>query len=381
MGAVAANTIRTPGDLSRGNRTVGLGDSIMLGSGDNTNGYLGPTSFFTLGSILSMQRIKHLRNAGVASETVAQMLARLQTDVISYDPAKCLFMGGANDVGASFSVSTYGATVTQIYRQLRAAGIEMIVCSLSPRAGSPQGLNTMKANRWLQRFAEAHGLHFVDMYTPVVDASTGGFLSTYSGDGLHPNAAGARVLGQALSDQLSAVYPKNAPFSAFWQTDPTNLITGGGFNVDTNADGIADNWSVSGAAGTYTFSLVTDTSVKGKWQQIQITVAGSRFFNQTIASGWSVGDRVAFSGRVSTTVEAGSLSAYVIVAFTGGTPARFASLYNCAADISDGRFYYEGVVPIGTSAMSVQVQNNGTGTGTIKVAELSLVNLTTLGLV
>ena len=57
--------------------------------------------------LLSNSRIRYGRNAGVSGNTLAQMRARVQSDIIAPgDVDVCVVMGGTNDSGGGVAVSS-----------------------------------------------------------------------------------------------------------------------------------------------------------------------------------------------------------------------------------------------------------------------------------
>lgn len=384
-----AITIRPPRilpDLARGNRTVGLGDSIMRGLGSSTE--YGRRSWFEMGCIFSNQRIRFAGNLGADGETTSQIFARVP-DVISLAPAKCVIYAGTNDVIGQVSQSTIWANLTAIYRQLRGVGIEPIACTILP-IYLPGYETTYRSaiqqlNAWIAWYSEQNGMHCLDLYGAMVDPSTGDFVAGYDTDGEHPHGTGARVLGQLMATKLAPVYPEVRPWLTSVKTDTWNLITNGVFSGDTNEDGLADSWGRTGSGTGLTQTLEVDADIVGNWQKLVVTQEGQRLLQQSISasSAWSVGDRVAFMGRIKATLEAGSMWAYCTLSFLNAGGSTISSLWpinNWSLDIADGTFYLEGAIPSGCASMFLNIGSGSSGTGTVQVAQMTIRNLTKLGL-
>jgi lysophospholipase L1-like esterase len=57
-------------------------------------------------------------------------------------------------------------------------------------------------NEWLYRYAAANGHPFVDFYGALVNTANGDYTAAYTSDNIHPTAAGAKVMGQAVATAL-----------------------------------------------------------------------------------------------------------------------------------------------------------------------------------
>lgn len=384
-------------DLARGNRTVFLGDSITIGASDidGNDVKLGRDSYATLLCLISNNRIRYCHNAGVGSENTADMLARLSADVIAKSPAKCVIMGGTNDIGNSVTETTTHANLTAIHRQLRAAGIEAIFCTIPPRSTKPA--ETAALNRWIRRYCEQNGLHCVDFYSMLSDGTSGGWRngSAWSSDGVHPwgtipQHPAVQAMAEYANTILSPVYPVHQPDLTGDNINGTgNLVVAGCFQTDTNADGVADNWAISGSGGTVTPSIESgDPNIAGNWQVLTVTAAGSRSITQTISTGFSDGDRIAVSFRLTTEgVEAGDgMTCTVGVRMSGaaGGPYYIQPVSSLVYNVDNKIGFAEGVVPTGTTSLQAEIINGSGNTGAtavVKVAQFTVLNLTVLGLV
>jgi lysophospholipase L1-like esterase len=79
---------------------------------------------------------------------------------------------------------------------------------VSANGGTPQTTqrppaSILELNRWLREMCKARGLVYLDYFSSMVDAS-GLLQASLAEDGLHPNAAGYKImapLAQAAIDQ------------------------------------------------------------------------------------------------------------------------------------------------------------------------------------
>jgi lysophospholipase L1-like esterase len=372
---------RIPGDLSKGSLWSILGDSIA--AGDSANKFYWGQCWFMLAALQTGGRVLPLTNGGVPGNTLAQMLARVDTDIIAYRPDRCAVGGGTNDV-TTFSVASYRTTYSQILDRLRAAGIEPVIQTIPPR---DDGYNATvaKMNAIARGLAEARGLWVFDLHRLLVDPSNGHYRAGYSsGDGIHPGIAAQKI----IATYVASIMAQMAPMPGLMLGDDNadtgcNLITNGLFIGDTNADGVANSWSLNDVSGgTVTPTIETgDANVVGNQQVLTTTVAGQKYLSQGIASGWSPLDVLELSCKFTTSVEAGSSGPTIRLNCNGPSPLSV-GLYFFRTDITRGILRTRVTVPAGTTSMSIYLFNTQAsppGTGVVKFSEVSLVNLTALG--
>lgn len=152
---------------------------------------------------------------GISGQTTPQMLVRFRQDVIALDPAVVVLLAGVNDIAGN----TGPATLEMIEDNLqsmtelaRANGIAVVVSSVLPaydfpwRRGVEPAPKIVALNAWLKQYAAAQRLVYVDYHSAMVDARQG-LRAELSGDGVHPNEAGYRVMAPlveaAIAEALS----------------------------------------------------------------------------------------------------------------------------------------------------------------------------------
>jgi lysophospholipase L1-like esterase len=145
-----------------------------------------------------MRGNRHFVGRGISGQTAAQMLVRFRADVIALRPAVVHIMGGTNDIAENNGPETedemFGYVVSMA-ELARANRIKVVIGSVPPAAEFPwhQGLGPApkirSLNARLKAFAASHGLTYADYWSAM--ATPGGAMKPqYSGDGVHPNAAG-----------------------------------------------------------------------------------------------------------------------------------------------------------------------------------------------
>lgn len=355
-----------------GYRFAAIGDSITIGSG---NSLAAGDDWFPY--VCYRLKGKFIINAGIIGNTTAQMLARIQTDVIAYKPDVCFVNGGTNDNGTP--QETF-ANIQAICLALSSAKIKPILCNVTPRNDSTKNAWIIKLNMLTHRFASRYGIPYVDFYSALIDPSTGYIQEAFTADGLHPNTAGKMALADAIANMIGKYFwDINYPITAA-NIDNTNIATNGLFLDDTNSDGTPDGWTVYGATGA-TYSLESDANIKGNWLKVVRTTGDTSYLYQekSATAGWSVGDVINFSGRFKAENAIAGGMKYTIFAYFIGSSGSTSAIAGWTADITDGVFNKDFVVPADTTKISIRLMTKD-GTGTLYVAQLGLRNLTTGGL-
>lgn len=254
------------GSAHAANRLVIFGDSITQQNQGITQ--YSATGYYVWGNFFLNGAFDLLNNAGVGGNTTAQMLARIQTDVIDHAPTWCVVFGGANDITQGVPAATTTANLASIYDQLRAGGIEVIACTAyrtatMDTAAEASALATV--NEWIKAQAATRGFPLVDFYTAMTDSATGYTQTGLVADGTHPSTEGALRMGVAFAEALYGVLPRRQFFGTS-NTDAANLIGGGGMAGDVA--GLATSWSLANLAGTPTYT---------RYKQARTDVAGSQW--------------------------------------------------------------------------------------------------------
>jgi lysophospholipase L1-like esterase len=170
-------------------------------------------------------------NRGISGQTTAQMLLRYRADVVDLSPAVVVILAGTNDIAGNAGPAT-DAAIRNNFRSLAdiasANGIELVLCSILPvtdvkigEDGKPRVWSGGRPaaridglNRWLQEYANANGYVYLDYATPMA-APDGPLKADLTDDGLHPNAAGYKVMGPlveaAIAKALGARQPVRRP--------------------------------------------------------------------------------------------------------------------------------------------------------------------------
>jgi lysophospholipase L1-like esterase len=175
-------------------------------------------------------------NRGIGGQTTPQMLVRMYPDVIDLKPAVMVVLAGTNDIARNTGPMTSEMIQENIMAMTELAqhhGIKVILCSILPvsdypflkqqagqaaAAGPGQGAprvrmtdgrppaDILKLNAWMKDYAAKTNAIYADYFKAVVDEK-GWLKDGYSGDGLHPNAEGYRVMAPIVEAAIQKALP------------------------------------------------------------------------------------------------------------------------------------------------------------------------------
>jgi lysophospholipase L1-like esterase len=143
-------------------------------------------------------------NRGISGQTTPQMLVRMRPDVIDLEPQVMLVLAGTNDLSGNTGPETtqqIEENYASIAELARVHNIFVIFASVLPVSDyGPRPMTQgrppekiLELNNWLKQYTAQHGLLYLDYFTHMVDEH--GFLrKELSEDGLHPNAAGYKIM-------------------------------------------------------------------------------------------------------------------------------------------------------------------------------------------
>ncbi|PYY49022.1 hypothetical protein DEJ03_00320 [Curtobacterium sp. MCLR17_043] len=362
-----------------------LGDSITRGlgatnKGDSWPGVIAGTNVAVAGDsiptyamLYSGGKLAKTVNAGVSGDTTAKMLARVKKDVIDYNPAVCVVLGGTNDSATPVPVDDFAANITKIVTYLRTAGIVPVLCTIPTINSTAQRPVIVNYNTWLRRYCAVQGIRMLDFYALTVDPATGNLLQSTMGntDGTHPGNIGNALLGKYTADTLAPLVGAATTPLASDNTDTLNLVPDG-LNYGSVTNGLAAPWGVFGSLPTgATPSVVTDPLVPGKMQQLSLsaTTSGATLYKRITPA---PGRRIVISGTVTKTAGAAGLQAYFN---TSNETDTYNQLLDVTEAVTRGKFSTELVVPENTNSIDLKMFVQP-GTTTFAVGQLTAYDLT-----
>jgi len=187
-------------------RTVALGDSITAGEHRDMLLANSSTSYFDVATCDRDSPIGFAANAGVWQNTTAQMLERLDSDVVSRSPELVLVLGGTNDIRLGQGDRTV-ENLAAIRQRLDAEGIAAMFALVPPSDEFPAETDAL--NDAIAAWAAAEDVPLLDFHSPLADAD-GTYREGQSIDGIHPSEAAAGVLA-AVAESAVRGGPLHSP--------------------------------------------------------------------------------------------------------------------------------------------------------------------------
>ena len=154
-------------------------------------------------------------NRGVDGQTTPQMLVRFRQDVIDLHPKVLIVLAGTNDIAGvtgrarNEDIEGHYASMAEL---ARAHHIRVVFASLLPAHNyTPDAKESfalrpreriLALNTWLKDYCSKNGLIYLDYFSALPD-DHGMLRRDLSNDGLHPNAAGYKIMA-ALADKAIA---------------------------------------------------------------------------------------------------------------------------------------------------------------------------------
>jgi len=192
-----------PAPVANEDRVVFMGDSIT------DNWAKDPATFFPG---------KPYIGRGIGGQITQQMLLRFWPDVIALHPKVVVLLAGTNDISGHAGVLTDEAIEANIMAMTELAsehGIRVVLSSILPtceaRTESRPIERILALNDWLHTYADAHHFIYVDYYPALLDDETNEFRRSLTGDCLHPNAEGYKIMAPLAEAGIRAALAAAQP--------------------------------------------------------------------------------------------------------------------------------------------------------------------------
>jgi lysophospholipase L1-like esterase len=182
-------------------RTVFIGDSITQADSPSYDERPGAGSWvrYVIGDERSPWAFE--ANVAVGGQTLAELAARFQGDVLDRRPEAVVIMGGTNDVLQGLPVDASVLSLEAMVRQARDAGVEVWI--VRPPPINHLYLKPVDAMAEAQaEVARETGATYVGLGDSLVSPD-GDWLPGLSYDGVHPTPEGAQALAGAILDGLA----------------------------------------------------------------------------------------------------------------------------------------------------------------------------------
>lgn len=158
---------------------------------------------------------KDFVNRGISGQVTSEMLGRFKADVLDLRPQAVLVLAGTNDLARGTPLPVITNNYTMMAELAKLHGIKVIFASVLPVSDYHKDQNPdwertrfrppasiIELNVWLKKYCAANGHTYLDYYSSMVD-SAGMLRADLADDGLHPNAAGYRVMAPLAQAALA----------------------------------------------------------------------------------------------------------------------------------------------------------------------------------
>ena len=149
----------------------------------------------------------NLLGRGISGEVTSHMVVRFRRDVVDHHPKYVVILAGINDIARNNGYIALENTMGNIISMCeiaKANKIKPVLCTLVPSAyikWRPALKDTKeqvaKLNAMIKEYAKAKHYKVVDYATVLADAK-GETRADLSGDSVHPNLAGYKLMEEAL---------------------------------------------------------------------------------------------------------------------------------------------------------------------------------------
>lgn len=203
-----ANTARFKDD----NAKIGLpasGEKRIVFMGNSiTEGWINSSPDFFAG--------KSFVNRGIGGQTTPQMLVRFRPDVINLKPAVVVILAGTNDIAGNTGPSTLEMIMDNLISMAelaKANQIKVVLSSVLPvfdypwKSGLQPAEKIIALNAMIKTYAEKNGLVYLDYFSATVDERKG-LKKELSGDGVHPNLAGYKIMEPLAEEAIQKALSK-----------------------------------------------------------------------------------------------------------------------------------------------------------------------------
>ena len=147
---------------------------------------------------------------GISGQVTSQMLVRFRKDVIDLKPQAVVILAGANDIAENngyISLDNIKGNIVSMIELARLHKIDVVLCSVLPaydfswHKGLEPAPKILELNRMLKAYADRNKVIYVDYHSRMADERNG-LPEKYSGDGVHPNPEGYKVMESILQPVL-----------------------------------------------------------------------------------------------------------------------------------------------------------------------------------
>ena len=153
---------------------------------------------------------------GISGQVTTQNLLRFQQDVVALHPKAVHIMIGTNDIAGNAGPTTYENIQNNIMARVqmaRASKIAVVLATIPPssdfpwRRGMEPALKIVTMNAWIRDYARREDIVLVDYHKALANAENG-FRAEWTGDGVHPNAEGFKIMAPLAEGAIKIALSK-----------------------------------------------------------------------------------------------------------------------------------------------------------------------------
>jgi lysophospholipase L1-like esterase len=163
-------------------------------------------------------------NRGISGQTTPQMLVRFRQDAIDLQPKVIVILAGTNDIAGNtgpMRLEDIEANYASMAELARAHDIHVVFSSVLPVHNyTPRSQDLfaqrppekiLELNRWLKTYCDANQCIYLDYFSAMVDGH-GLLKRELADDGLHPNAAGYKLMAPLAEAAIEKALAQPAKF-------------------------------------------------------------------------------------------------------------------------------------------------------------------------
>jgi acyl-CoA thioesterase I len=145
-------------------------------------------------------------NRGIGGQTTPQMLVRFRQDVIDLKPKVVIILAGTNDIAGNtgpMRSQDIEANLASMAELARVHDVHVVLSSILPVHNYTEKSKDffrqrpidriLGLNDWLKKYCAQNNIAYLDYFSAMVDGK-GLMKKELADDGLHPNAAGYKVM-------------------------------------------------------------------------------------------------------------------------------------------------------------------------------------------
>src|SRR3989449_8799737 len=144
-------------------------------------------------------------NRGINGETAAEIRARFERDVLAARPQYAILLAGVNDIHGGDHAEAGERHLAAMYADTLDAGIVPVAATVLPydTATTRASGDILTLNAWIESVTKVLGIPFCGKHGAGTQPANLNRLRG-SPDGLHPDVAGYRAMGEALAGTIES---------------------------------------------------------------------------------------------------------------------------------------------------------------------------------